>query len=125
MPKTILIVDDSAAIRKFVSLALKIKGYDIILAEDGMDALEALPSHQIDLLITDLNMPQIDGLSLIKNIREDDEYKDLPIIILTSLTADRYIEEGIKAGANSFLPKPFNIEKIQNEVSKYLDIKGK
>ncbi len=120
MPKTILIAEDSAAVRKFITLALKIKGYKVIPAVDGMDALEKLPTENIDLLVTDLNMPNIDGLKLIKTIRESAEYKDLPIIILSSLSKDEDINAGLSAGANSYLIKPFNTKRIQYEVAKFL-----
>lgn len=120
MSKTILVAEDSASVRKFITLALKIKGYRVIAAEDGMDALEKLPAEKIDLLITDLNMPNIDGLKLIRTIREDPEYKDLPVIILSSLSKDEDINSGIDAGANSYLIKPFNTKRIQYEVAKYI-----
>lgn len=120
MSKTILIAEDSASVRKFVSLALKMQGYRVIAAVDGMDALEKLPGEKIDLLITDLNMPNIDGIKLIKTIREDPEFRDLPIIILSSLSKDEDINQGIEAGANSYLIKPFNQKRVQYEVSKYI-----
>jgi two-component system chemotaxis response regulator CheY len=85
-----------------------------------MDALEQLPRNKFDLLITDLNMPNVDGLRLIKTIREDPENKELPIIILSSLSAEEDIQSGLEAGANSYLIKPFNAKRIQYEISKYL-----
>ncbi len=120
MSGTILLAEDSPSVRKFIILALKLKGYDVISAEDGMQALEKLPRQKIDLLVTDLNMPNVDGIKLIKTVRENPEYKELPIIILSSLSSDEVINEGIDAGANSYLVKPFNAKKIQYEVSKYL-----
>jgi DNA-binding response OmpR family regulator len=120
MPKTILLAEDSASVRKFVTLALKIQGYRVITAVDGMEALEILPLEKIDLLITDLNMPNVDGLKLIRTIRQDTEYQDLPIIILSSLSKDEDVNQGMQAGANSYLIKPFNKKRIQYEVAKYL-----
>ncbi len=120
MAKTILIAEDSPSVRKFITLALKIKGYKIIPTQDGMEALEMLPKERIDLLITDLNMPNIDGIKLIKLIREDAEYKDLPIIILSSLSKDEDINLGLQSGANSYLIKPFNTKRIQYEVAKFI-----
>lgn len=120
MKKTILVAEDSQSVRNFIALALKIKGYAIVAAEDGMDALEKLPNHNIDLLVTDLNMPNIDGYQLIKNVRSDPEYAELPIIILSSLSNDEDIEKGLGVGANSYLVKPFNTKRIQYEVMKYL-----
>lgn len=120
MAKTILVAEDSASVRKFISLALKIKGYNILQACDGMEALELLPKEKIDLLITDLNMPNVDGIKLIKTIRGDTMYENLPIIILSSLSKDEDINTGLQAGANSYLIKPFNTKKIQYEVAKYI-----
>jgi two-component system, chemotaxis family, chemotaxis protein CheY len=120
MAKKILIAEDSNSVRKFIIFSLKLSGYEIIPAVDGMDALEQLSKTSIDMLITDLNMPNIDGLRLIKTIREYPEYKNLPIIILSSLSADDDIKAGLDAGANSYLIKPFNTKRIQYEISKYL-----
>jgi two-component system, chemotaxis family, chemotaxis protein CheY len=120
MAKTILVVEDSASVRKFISISLKIKGYNVIETVDGMEALEKLPNETIDLLITDLNMPNIDGLKLIRTIRSLSEYKELPIIILSSLSKEEDIKTGLSTGANSYLIKPFNTKRIQYEVAKYI-----
>ena len=120
MTKTVLVAEDSASIRKFIILALKLQGHKVISAEDGMEALEKLPAQKIDLLITDLNMPNIDGYKLIETIRKDPEYKELPIIILSSLSKDEDVQQGLASGANSYLIKPFNQKRIQYEVAKYL-----
>jgi len=120
MSKTILVAEDSSSVRKFITLALKLKGFRVIACTDGMEALEKLPTETIDLLITDLNMPNIDGLKLIRTVREYPEYQDLPIIILSSLSKDEDINKGIEAGANSYLIKPFNTKRVQYEVSKYI-----
>jgi two-component system chemotaxis response regulator CheY len=85
-----------------------------------MDALEKLPNQQVDLVITDLNMPNMDGFELIKALRENPAYKDLPVIILTSLTDDDSKDKGTGLGVNSYIVKPFSLEKIQYEVSKYV-----
>lgn len=121
MKKVILIADDSPTIRKFVSVALTMRGYDVVSACDGMEAMEKLPQAQIDLVITDLNMPNLDGFELIKSIREDERYKEIPIIILSSLAGSAEIERGLKCGANSYLVKPFDPKRVQYEVSKYLN----
>lgn len=120
MTKKILVAEDSSSVRKFISFALKLDGFEVITAVDGMDALEQLPKYKIDLLVTDLNMPNIDGIRLIKTIREDNEYKELPIIILSSLSGEDDIQNGLAAGANSYLIKPFNAKRIQYEISKYI-----
>ncbi|MGE5806079.1 MAG: response regulator [Ignavibacteria bacterium] len=121
MKKVILIADDSPSIRKFISFALAENGYDIISAGDGMEALEKLPKEPVNLIITDLNMPNVDGFELIKSIRSSPEYRNIPIIILSSLSGKEEIEKGLNYGANSYLIKPFNSKKILYEVSKYIN----
>ncbi len=122
MSKTILIAEDSDSIRKFITLALKLQDYKVVAAVDGMDALEKLPTEKFDLVVTDLNMPNIDGYKLIQTIRKDPEYKDIPIIILSSLSKDEDVAEGMASGANSYLIKPFNQKRIQYEVAKYIGL---
>ena len=121
MKKVILIADDSPSIRKFVSFALSASGYEIVSAGDGMEALEKLPKEHVNLIITDLNMPNLDGFELIKSIRSSQEFKEIPIIILSSLSGKEEIEKGINIGANSYLIKPFNPKRILYEVSKYIN----
>ncbi|HVN47604.1 MAG TPA: response regulator [Bacteroidota bacterium] len=120
MNRSILVVDDSATVRKFVSVSLSMQGFDVTTACDGMDALEKLPQKKINLVITDLNMPNMDGFEFIRALRENPDYHDLPVIILTSLADQGSKEEGIKSGVMSYVVKPFSLEKIQYEVSKYL-----
>ena len=120
MNNVILVVDDSATVRKFVSLSLSMQGFQVVTACDGMDALEKLPTAKVDLVITDLNMPNMDGYEFIKTLRESSQYKDLPVIILSSLSDQVSRDLGLQAGAFSYLVKPFSIEKVQYEVAKYL-----
>ena len=120
MGRFILVVDDSATVRKFVSASLTMQGFNVIAACDGMDALEKLPSCTFDLVITDLNMPNMDGFELIRSLRGNPQYAAVPIIILSSLTDSASIEIGRALGVNSYLMKPFSLEKIQYEVSKYI-----
>lgn len=121
MKKVILVADDSPTIRKFVSVALSVKGYEIISCADGMEAIEILPSRKVDLVITDLNMPNVDGFELITSIRNNTAYKELPIIVLSSLGATEDIQKGLECGANSYLVKPFDPKRVAYEVSKYLN----
>jgi CheY-like chemotaxis protein len=120
MERVILVVDDSATVRKFVSVSLSMQGFKVVAASDGMDALEKLPGEHIDLVITDLNMPNMDGFELIRALRDNPQYKDLPVIILSSLGDSVSKEKGTKLGVGSYVVKPFSLEKIQYEVSKYL-----
>lgn len=121
MKKVILVADDSATIRKFVSFSLTTKGYEIIQVSDGMEALEKLPQKEVDLIITDLNMPNVDGYELISTIRSNEEYLDIPIIILSSLSSQEEVSKGLSMGANSYLLKPFDPKRILYEVSKYIN----
>lgn len=120
MGKTILIAEDSATTRKFIQLAVKLMGHTIHMAEDGQQALEKMGQTEPDLLITDLNMPNMDGVELIKNLRSTDKYQKLPIIVLSSLSKDEDIGPAMEAGGNSYLQKPFERSAIQEEINKYL-----
>ena len=121
MKKVVMIVDDSESIRKFVMFALRAQGYGVIVAKDGMHALELLARERVDLIITDLNMPNLDGFELVKIIRSDHELNELPVIILSSLDSEEEKRLGKQLGANAYLVKPFDQKRIQYEVSKYLN----
>ncbi len=120
MEKSILVVDDSTTVRKFVSVSLSMQGFTVVSACDGMDALEKLPRENVDLVITDLNMPNMDGFEFIRALRDNPAYKDLPVIIMSSLGDNVSRESGARLGENSYVVKPFSLEKIQYEVAKYL-----
>lgn len=122
MPHTILVVDDSPTVLKFVSFSLKNGGYKVVTATDGMDAIEKISNMTgtIDLIVTDLNMPNLDGYGLIGTLRQNDEHKDTPIIILSSEEDENDKERGIQVGANSYLVKPFKSSLLLQEVSKHL-----
>jgi len=119
--KTVMIIDDSSTVRKFVTFTLKMKGFDVITAIDGFDALEKMPAEGVDLIITDLNMPNMNGYELIVNIKENESFKDIPIIILSSESDEADIKKGKELGADTYLVKPFNAIKLQYEVSKYIN----
>jgi CheY-like chemotaxis protein len=119
--KAIMVVDDSETIRKFLAFALRALGFSVVAARDGMDALEKLSQNKVDLVITDLNMPNMDGFEFLKALREDREYSEVPIIILSSLSSSQEIDMGMRLGANSYLVKPFDQKRIQYEVAKYIN----
>lgn len=121
MSKIALIADDSSTIRKFVVFALKSMGIEVVMASDGMEALEKLTTEKFDLVITDLNMPHLDGYELISSIREINQYKDTPIIILSSESDEDDKQKGFSAGADAYMEKPFDAKKLQYEVSKFLN----
>lgn len=120
MKSKILVVDDSPTIRKFMTIALKVKGFEIISASDGMEALELLPNTKVDLIITDLNMPNIDGFNLISRIRSNEAYTNTPIIVMSNLSDNEDIERALQLGANSYIIKPFDQNSIIKEIAKYL-----
>ncbi len=120
MSKCVMVVDDSIAIRKFVMFALRAQGLTVVTAQDGMEALEKMAQTPVDLVVTDLNMPKLDGYGLVRAIRSDREYADLPVIILSSLSDERDKAEGFRLGANAYLVKPFDQKRIQYEIAKYI-----
>lgn len=104
--KRVLIVDDSPTVRKFIAYVLRRRDYATEEAVDGMDAMEKLSNYEIDLVIVDLNMPNMDGISFVKSLRQSYYNLDLPVIMLTT-TNDRVLqEEAYGAGINMFLNKP-------------------
>jgi len=118
--KTILIVDDSSGVRKFVMFALKNHGYRVVEAEDGLDALEKLRFEKVDLVLTDLNMPHMDGFTLIRTLRQSPEYLKVPIIILTTEEGVKEQQMGMEAGANAYMIKPFKPSEILAKIKEFL-----
>lgn len=120
MAKKILTVDDSASIRQMVSFTLKEAGYEVSEAFDGVDAVNKSLNNQFNLVITDLNMPNIDGITLIKKLRENPNYKFTPIIMLTTESQETKKQEGKAAGATGWIVKPFTPEQLIAVVKKVL-----
>lgn len=120
MAKTILAVDDSASIRQLVSFTLKSAGYDVIEAIDGMDGLEKAKAKPISLVITDQNMPRMDGMTLVKNLRALPQYKTAPILILTTESSDAMKAQGRAVGATGWLVKPFDPQKLLEVIKKVI-----
>jgi len=119
MSKTIMTVDDSSSVRQMVSFTLKDAGYEVIEATDGQDALNRLKGS-VDMIITDLNMPNVDGIELIRKIRSSTGYKFIPIVMLTTESQDEKKQEGKKAGASGWIVKPFKPPQILSVVQKLL-----
>ncbi|MBN1931968.1 MAG: response regulator [Desulfobacterales bacterium] len=120
MSKVILTVDDSASVRQMVSFTLKQAGYDVLESVDGQDALNKLTANQVNMLITDLNMPNLDGIGLIKKVRAESRYKFMPIIMLTTESQEEKKAEGKAAGATGWIVKPFNPEQLLAVIKKVL-----
>lgn len=118
MAKKILAVDDSKTMRDMVSFTLKGAGYEVVDAEDGKHALDQLKGTKVDAVITDLNMPNMNGFELIRALRADPTYKMAPILMLTTEGDDAKKAEGKQAGATGWIVKPFNPEKLVDVVKK-------
>lgn len=120
MAKVIMTADDSASVRQMVSFTLKQGGYDVVEAVDGKDALQKLSTTKVDMLITDLNMPNLDGIGLIKGARALPACKFIPIVMLTTESQDSRKQEGKAAGATGWIVKPFKPEQLMAVVKKVL-----
>ena len=117
---TILAVDDSASMRQMVTFTLKDAGYDVVEAADGQQALQAAKSGKFDLVLSDVNMPVMDGITLIKELRAMGNFKFTPILMLTTEAGADKKTEGKQAGATGWIVKPFNPEKLLDTVKKVL-----
>jgi two-component system chemotaxis response regulator CheY len=120
MGKTILVVDDAAIIRQINTLTLKKQGFDVVEAIHGKDALERIKGKKIDLVVTDINMPEMGGIELIRELRKKDEFRFVPIIVLSTLAQEDRVKEGKEAGATGWLYKPFNATQLIETVRKFL-----
>jgi two-component system chemotaxis response regulator CheY len=120
MAKTILIVDDSESIREVVSFTLENEGYKVLVGVDGQDAIKFFDGSDIDLLITDLHMPNMDGIDLIKEVRKMDKYQRMPILFLTTESQAVKKMEAKDAGATGWIIKPFVPAKLIAAINKVI-----
>ncbi|HBB78669.1 two-component system response regulator [Stutzerimonas xanthomarina] len=120
MAKTVLIVDDSASIRQVVGIALKGAGYDVIEATDGQNALGKLTGQRVHLIISDVNMPVMDGITFLKQVKARPEYKFTPVIMLTTESAEAKKAQGQAAGAKAWVVKPFQPQQMLAAVAKLI-----
>ncbi|MBX3350215.1 MAG: response regulator [Nitrospira sp.] len=120
MAKTILVVDDSASLRQVVTIALKGAGYDVIEGCDGEDALSKLTGQKVHLIISDVNMPNMDGITFVKEVKKSANYKFTPIIMLTTESQEAKKAEGQAAGVKAWVVKPFKPETMLMAVSKLI-----
>ena len=118
MAKKILVVDDSKAIRQSVTFVLEQNDYQVIDAEDGLDALEKLEGQAVDLIITDVNMPNMNGIKLIQEVRSRNDLKFVPILVLTTESQNSVMDKGKAAGATGWIVKPFSTDKLLAAVRK-------
>lgn len=120
MGKTVMTVDDSASVRQMVGFTLKQAGYRVMEASDGKDALSKLNGDGIHMVITDLNMPNMDGIELIRALRMKAQFKFVPIVLLTTESQGEKKQEGKAAGATGWIVKPFKPEQLLSVVKKVL-----
>ncbi len=117
---SILAVDDSASMRQMVSFTLKGAGYDVVEAVDGVDALNKAKSKKFDCVVTDVNMPNKDGITLIKDLRALPDYKFVPMLMLTTESGTDKKQQGKEAGATGWIVKPFNPDQLLKTIQKVL-----
>ena len=120
MGKTFLIVDDSASMRQLVAFAVKDAGYDVVTAENGKDALAKVGGSKFDMVITDLNMPEMDGIAFIKQLRSMSNYKFTPVLMLTTESQEVKKQEGKAAGASGWIVKPFSPQLLHEVIKKFV-----
>ena len=121
----ILAVDDSPSMREMLAAVLRDSGYQVVEAEDGVKALELAKTRSIDVVLTDQNMPNMDGLSLVKNLRSLPAYKDTPIMMLTTESSAEMKQKGREAGATGWMVKPFDPDKLVRMLKSLMGMKSK
>jgi len=120
MSKTILTVDDASTIRKMIAFTLKPTGHTIVEAQDGVDALTQLQRHRVDLVITDVNMPNMNGIELTRQIRLLPAYRSVPVLLLTTESDPEKKNQGRAAGATGWLTKPFQPDQLLSVINRVL-----
>lgn len=119
-PRTILAVDDSASMRQMVKYTLEGAGYTVVQAADGVDALDYARRADADLVLTDVNMPRMDGITLVRELRALGNYKFTPMLVLTTESGQETRQRGKQAGATGWIVKPFNPEQLLKTIERVL-----
>lgn len=122
MPKKVLVVDDSAMMRKIVIKNIREAGFDVAVVEasDGKDGLEKFQQETFDVVLTDWNMPNMDGVTMVKEIRKIDPEKKVPIVMVTTEGSADKVKEAVLAGANNYIAKPFTADRLREKLGKIL-----
>ncbi|MGA3157524.1 MAG: response regulator [Steroidobacteraceae bacterium] len=120
MAKTILAVDDSASMRQMVTVTLRTAGYEVIEASDGQEAYEYAQEHAVDLVLTDVNMPRMDGVTLVGKLRALPSYRLIPLLLLTTESSPERKAQGKQAGATGWMVKPFNPDQLLATLARVL-----
>jgi two-component system chemotaxis response regulator CheY len=123
LSKKVLVVDDSTIMRSLVVSAIEeIDGVETVEAANGSEALKTLPQHKFDLIITDINMPEINGLEIVHFVKSHQFYKTIPTIIISTDHGDAEVKKGLALGANRYFIKPFQMDELKEVVSEFLGI---
>ena len=117
---TILVVDDSPVVLEAVRDALIRDGYDVLSAADGIEALDIVKQHHVDLILLDIDMPRMNGYQLCKLLKRDDKFKSIPVVMLPAKSSDTDRMWGVKAGTDEYLTKPFNYAKVKELLGRFL-----
>ncbi len=120
MASVILAVDDSASMRQMVNFTLKGAGYEVVQAADGVEALEYARDHAVDLVLTDVNMPRMDGITLVRELRQLPTYRYVPMLVLTTESGQDKKMQGKQAGATGWIVKPFNPQQLLATIARVL-----
>jgi chemosensory pili system protein ChpA (sensor histidine kinase/response regulator) len=123
-PASVMVVDDSLTVRKVSARSLSRAGFEVMAAKDGIEALEQLAQHRPDLMLVDIEMPRMDGYDLIRELRSDSRYRDIPVIVVTSRAGEKHREKAFALGANDYLSKPYQEEELLARIHQLLDRAG-
>jgi len=123
--KQILVVDDDAVTARFIASLLRENGYDVLVAEDGAHALEIVDRHELAMVVSDLVMPYRDGYSVLRAIRRNEKFHDLPVLLLSMRDREEDIVKGLEEGADDYVVKPFNARELLARIRKILNRKRK
>jgi two-component system, chemotaxis family, chemotaxis protein CheY len=121
MAKKILIIEDSATMRSLIASTIEdMNGFELVEAGNGFEALKALPSQHFDMIITDLNMPDINGLEIIKFVKEHPAYKNIPLLVVTTAAGEEDRKKGLALGASDYVIKPFEPDDLKKVIRRIL-----
>lgn len=125
MAKKVLVVEDSETTRSLIiSTVEEIEGLKVIGVKNGFEALKALPRHAVDLIITDINMPDINGLEIVNFVKTHPDYRSIPLVIVSTEQSEEDIQKGLALGASAYVPKPFQPSQLKEKVEKLLQKDG-
>ncbi|RPH59937.1 MAG: hybrid sensor histidine kinase/response regulator, partial [Burkholderiales bacterium] len=125
VPPTVMVVDDSLTVRKATQRLLAREGYDVMLAKDGIDALRQLQDRQPDVMLVDIEMPRMDGFDLTRNLRRDERFSTIPIVMITSRTADKHRNFAMSLGVNAYLGKPYREDELLGQVATFTSARAR